>query len=85
MMHLTAAEQDSFPNKETQFKKGKSGNPNGRPKGSISLSQRIKGMLKEGANCPSRSGTRVLDDDREHMRLIDPVGYDNLYEGNMRA
>jgi hypothetical protein len=32
-MHPTGAQRVSFPNKDTQFQKGKSGNPNGRPKG----------------------------------------------------
>lgn len=42
----------SFQNKETRFQKGKSGNPAGRPKGSISLSQRIKAMLEDGVELP---------------------------------
>lgn len=29
--------------------------------------------------------SKVLDDDREYMRLNDPVGYDNVYEGNCRT
>lgn len=33
--------------KETQFKAGESGNPDGRPKGAISLSTRIKNMLND--------------------------------------
>ena len=28
--------------------------------------------------------SKELDDDREHMRRVDPVGYDNVYEGNVR-
>lgn len=29
--------------------------------------------------------SRVLDEDREYMRINDPVGYDNVYEGNCRT
>jgi phage terminase large subunit len=29
--------------------------------------------------------SKVLDEDREHMRLTDPEGYDNVYEGNCRT
>lgn len=29
--------------------------------------------------------SKVLDDDREHMRTNDPAGYDNVYEGNCRT
>jgi len=36
-----------FPNEETQFQKGQSGNPAGRPKGAISLSTRIQNMLND--------------------------------------
>ena len=34
-----------FPNKDTQFKEGKSGNLNGRPNGSKSFNTRIKELL----------------------------------------
>ncbi|WP_197033459.1 DUF5681 domain-containing protein [Bradyrhizobium sp. URHD0069] len=36
----------SFPNKETQFKKGKSGNPAGQPKGFISLDTMVRRILE---------------------------------------
>jgi len=36
-----------FPNKETQFKKGISGNPSGRPKGVISFQDRIRKIVEE--------------------------------------
>lgn len=36
-----------FPNTDTQFKPGESGNPNGKPKGTIHLSTMIQNMLNE--------------------------------------
>ena len=38
---------DPSQGKATQFKPGQSGNPNGRPKGAISLSTRIQNMLND--------------------------------------
>ena len=35
-----------FPNKDTQFEQGQSGNPDGRPKGSVSITTRIKKLLE---------------------------------------
>jgi hypothetical protein len=45
-MHPTGAIQESLPNKDTQFQKGKSGNPNGRPKGVHSLDTMMRRMLE---------------------------------------
>lgn len=36
-----------FPNEETQFKPGQSGNPNGRPKGSLSVKSIIEKIWNE--------------------------------------
>jgi hypothetical protein len=36
-----------FPNPDTQFKKGVAPNPNGRPKGSLSLSTHIQKLLND--------------------------------------
>ena len=36
-----------FPNEETQWKKGQSGNPNGVPKGTIHLSTHIQNALND--------------------------------------
>lgn len=36
-----------FPNPDTQFKPGQSGNPNGRPKGTKNLSTILKTILEE--------------------------------------
>jgi hypothetical protein len=51
-MHLTGANQVSFPNKETQFKKGKSGNAAGRPKGSHSLDTMVRRILEGEVELP---------------------------------
>jgi hypothetical protein len=37
----------SFPNRETQFKPGQSGNPSGKPKGTVHLSTMIQDMLND--------------------------------------
>tara|TARA_R110002012_G_scaffold166722_3_gene330121 strand:+ start:5853 stop:6254 length:402 start_codon:yes stop_codon:yes gene_type:complete len=42
--------------KEHRFKKGISGNPNGRPQGSISLTTELKNRLSDG-----ESGTQIVD------------------------
>lgn len=45
------------PPKETRFKKGQSGNPKGRPKGSVSLASRLEKALNEMVEV--RDGDRV--------------------------
>ncbi len=42
-----------FPNKETQFKPGQSGNPNGRPRGSKNRSTIIRQILEMDCNLPN--------------------------------
>jgi hypothetical protein len=50
-----------FPNRETQFKPGQSGNPGGRPKGT-SLTKLICGLLEQGElKGASVEGPRVAD------------------------
>ncbi|MGY4177666.1 hypothetical protein ACVIHH_002957 [Bradyrhizobium sp. USDA 4518] len=44
-MHLTGAVQVSFPNKETRFRIGKSGNPARRPKGSVSPKAELQKLM----------------------------------------
>jgi hypothetical protein len=41
------------------------------------------GQSGNAAGNPWRS--KVLDEDREHMRVTDPAGYDNVYEGYCRT
>jgi hypothetical protein len=38
---------NNFPNKDAQFKKGESGNPNGRPKGSLNIKTLIQRVWDE--------------------------------------
>jgi len=50
-----------FPNRETQFKPGQSGNPGGRPKG-VSLTNLIRALLeKEELKGVSLEGRKVAD------------------------
>lgn len=47
-----------FPNKDTQFKKGESGNPLGKPVGTKSLSTILKNMLEEEIDVELEDGTK---------------------------
>ena len=51
-----------MPKKDTQFKKGQSGNPNGRPKGSISLLSMIKRELEDNPKMARRIVLAYLAD-----------------------
>lgn len=48
-----------FPNKDTQFKPGESGNPSGKPKGAIHISTHIQRMLNEEQFSPDDVGEKV--------------------------
>lgn len=45
-----------FPNDDTKFKPGESGNPEGRPKGSRNLSTILREMLEEEIEVTTESG-----------------------------
>jgi hypothetical protein len=51
-MHPTGAIQVNFPNKDTQFQKGKSANPLWRPKGSLSLDTMVRRFLEGQEELP---------------------------------
>jgi hypothetical protein len=82
-LHPTGAKQVSFPNKDTQFRKGKSGNPNGRPKGSISLSHRIKPMLEDGVNLPKSVKETIKTVCGEDKAAIDALILVGLLQGQL--
>lgn len=44
--------QVAFPNKDTQFKKGQSGNKAGRPKGAVNLSVMVRRILEGDEELP---------------------------------
>jgi hypothetical protein len=48
------------PPKHTQFRKGQSGNPKGRPKGSKNISVRIRRILEEKVIVKTNGGTRSM-------------------------
>jgi hypothetical protein len=60
-MHPTGADQVGFPNKETQFQKGKSGNPNGRPKGSVDIMKLVQKLLEEPGQLPAALQQTIRD------------------------
>jgi hypothetical protein len=51
-MLLAGAKQVTLPNKENQFKKGKSGNAAGRPKGSLSVDTIVRRILEGEEKLP---------------------------------
>jgi hypothetical protein len=48
------------PPKHTQFRKGQSGNPKGRPKGSKNISVRFRKILEEKVIVKTKGGTRSM-------------------------
>ena len=63
----------SFPNPETQFKPGQSGNPNGRPKGAKSRSTVIKRWLEamdKGKNPMTGEVEEMSVEDKMTLALI---------------
>jgi hypothetical protein len=73
-MHPTGANQVSFPNKDTQFQKDKSGNPGGRPKGSLSLDMMVRCILEGEEELPEAIAetirTAVGGDRKAHHATI---------------
>jgi hypothetical protein len=59
--------------KEHNFKPGQSGNPNGRPKGSISLQERVRRLLEDEENLPEPVVSMIRAQCGSDKRAIDAV------------
>lgn len=70
------------------FKKGESGNPNGRPKGSISLETRVKRLLEEPDKLPKAIQQMIGNICEEGTAPIDALliaAYMNGLQGDTKA
>ena len=70
-----------FPNDDTKFEKGKSGNPKGRPKGARSLSTILREMLEE----PIEIVVDGKKERREFREVIIRKLLKKANDGDMRA
>lgn len=71
-----------FPNKDTQFKKGESGNPLGKPVGTKSLSTILKNMLEEEIDVELEDGTKQK---KPFQDVIIRALIKQAKKGNMKA
>lgn len=63
----------NFPNKETQFKPGQSGNPNGRPKGAegrAAIAKKWLSVMSEGENIITRQHEELTEEDWQFLSLV---------------
>lgn len=60
-----------MPKEDTQFKKGESGNPNGRPKGSLSIVSMIKEKLQETPEGQKETYAQLLVKKYMHKALVE--------------
>jgi|GEM_PF-1303931 len=72
----------TFPNQETQFKPGQSGNPSGKPKGTVHLSTMIQSMLNDKGFTPATVDTKQLG--KSPMRIIIAVGINKAIDGDIK-
>ncbi|MGY4295132.1 hypothetical protein ACVWXN_003227 [Bradyrhizobium sp. i1.4.4] len=84
-MRLTGAKQVALSNKETQFKKGKSGNPEGRPKGSHSLDTRVRRIFEGDEELPpaiAKVIKRAVGADKKPLQATIIVGRLQALQGD---
>jgi hypothetical protein len=84
-MHLTGVYQVGFPNKDAQFKKGKSGNPAGRPPGILNLESRVRRLLEGEEKLPEAIAATIryaVGDDRQLLDALLIVGALQALQGD---
>jgi hypothetical protein len=73
----------TFPNPETQFVKGQSGNPSGKPKGATHSSTRLKRILELVQK--ARNPVTKEDEDFTVLELMDMKQIDKALKGDTKA